>query len=692
MAVSNRKRKAILRGHPSKSPEELAAQLDLSVREVRAVLKEAGRLSRPSLKTPIIIFAAALALTGILISAYALLAGPGPAKLARARGGLNVLVVVIDTLRADRLGCYGYQKARTPVADSLAESGVLFSRAFCNQPITLPSHATIFTGTHPAYHGVHDNGLFRLPEQAVTLAEILKDSGFTTAAIISSFVLHRQFGLDQGFDHYDDRLSNKRGETTLGFKEMPAVDVSDRAVDWLDRHTDERWMLWLHYFDPHAGYVPPQRFLEGVPHPYDGEVAYADFELGRIIDLLERKGLRERTLIVFTSDHGEGLDEHGEPTHAVFLYNSTAHVPLIISLPGVIPGGKSVGELVSLMDIMPTILDALGLKIPDQVRGRSLVPRLFKDTDDRPEVPVIMETMAPWHQYGWSPLKAIVEAGHKFIEAPRPELYDLEADPRELRNIYERNRGRAEAMARLLKRKRAEYEADSLASRAERKMDARTREKLASLGYVFTGAGAKEPSIMAPDPKDMVEILLWTREAATLKKNGKTGEAIALMEKIVRRNPDNRRAMNLMGTWYVQAGALDRAEQIFKRIITIDPDFHEAFFNLGVIYTKTGRFEHAKIIAETLIARNPDHAKAYNLLGFAVSKIGDHAGAIAHYKKSIELFPTYDRAYFNMGLSLEKLGRRQEAYDAYVGALKLVPQNENYRRYAEQAAANLERK
>jgi arylsulfatase A-like enzyme len=425
MGVSNKKKKAILRGYPSKSPGELAAELDLSVREVKAVLKEAGRLSRPSLKTQITIAAAALALTGIFISAYALLAGPGPAKLARARGGLNVLVVVIDTLRADRLGCYGYQKARTPVTDSLAESGVLFSRAYCNQPITLPSHATIFTGTHPAYHGVNDNGLFRLPEQAVTLAEILKDRGFTTAAIISSFVLHRQFGMDQGFDHYDDRLSNKRGETTLGFKEMPAVDVSDRAVAWIDRHSDERWMLWLHYFDPHAAYVPPPRFLEGVPHPYDGEVAYADFELGRVIDLLEQKGLKKRTLIVFTSDHGEGLDEHGEPTHAVFLYNSTVRVPLIISLPGVIPGGKSADALVSLMDLMPTILDALGLKIPEHVQGRSLVPQLFKDTGDGREIPVLMETMAPWHQYGWSPSKAVLEAGYKFIQAPKPELYDL---------------------------------------------------------------------------------------------------------------------------------------------------------------------------------------------------------------------------------------------------------------------------
>jgi len=373
MAVSNKKKKAVLREYPGKSTKELGQAHNLSEREVRSVLREAGKLPPPSLKLPLIIIASVLAALGISAAAYFLITRPGPGKLAALRSKLNVLIVTIDTCRADHIGCYGRQKAQTPVIDSLAASGVRFDSAYALQPITLPSHATIFTGAHPAYHGIADNGLFKLPGQTSTLAEILKERGFTTGAVIASYVLHGKFGLGQGFDFYDDRLLGRSRQDSAGFEEIQAASISDVAVAWIMQNAGRQWFLWLHYYDPHADYLPPPEFKGIVPSPYDGEIAYVDSELKRVMDALDQNDLRDRTLVIVTSDHGESLGEHGELTHGLFGYEATLRVPLMLFAPRIL-APRVVTASARHVDLLPTILDVLELPVLEELPGQSLLP------------------------------------------------------------------------------------------------------------------------------------------------------------------------------------------------------------------------------------------------------------------------------------------------------------------------------
>jgi len=680
MAVSNKKRKAVLRGYPSRSIADLSYEHGLSKREVKNILREEGKLKRRSLKKPLMASAAVLLFVAASAMAYLFLTRPSPNSLAEVRDRLNVLLVTFDTCRADHLGPYGHVKAHTPVTDALAEQGVLFEKAYAHQPITLPSHATILTGTHPAYHGIHDNGLYSLPDEAPTLAEALRKKGFTTGAVISAYVMHRQYGLDQGFDHYDDSLSSRDTSDGAGFVEMKASEVSERGLAWLKEHKDQRWMLWLHYFDPHKHYIPPEKFRKMTDHPYDGEIAYADFELGRIIEYLEESGLREKTLIVLTSDHGEGLGEHGEQTHMIFLYNTTTHVPLIFSLPGVLPAKRRVGRSVTLMDVAPTVLDVLDVKPPEDMQGRSLLPLLFEEPETWQERPVVMETHAPWHQYGWSPLKAVVSDGFKFIQAPRPELYNLEEDPTESRNLYDDKPRHARSLEGKLIKLRKQYSEGSIAERSRMAMDESSQQKLASLGYIFSGGGPAEPVAMAPDPKDMKESLKRINRAHTLYNAGKTDKAIDLMKKVVSKNPRNRRAMNRLSIWYINTGRREKAKGVLKKIVEQDPGFVEAWYNLGSVYLNTGKPKEAIRIADSLIERNPRYAKGYNLKGAALSRLGQQDPAIKNYEKAIELFPTYDEAWFNMGVSYSKKGDIHKTLEAYEKALEILPQKKKYQR------------
>jgi len=677
MSLSNKKRKAILRGWPEKGARELAAELGLSEREVKAVLREEGKLGGPSLTRPALCALAAVLLCAIAWAGYRALTRPGPAKLAAARGGLNVLFVTIDTCRADHLGSYGRDQARTPVLDGLAKSGVLFENAFALQPLTLPSHSTIFTGAHPARHGVEDNGLFILPARAETLAETLSKEGFATGAVISAFVLHRQFGLDQGFSHYDDALSSGRRGTSVGFDEMPAGRVSDRAIEWLGTNRDRRFFLWLHYFDPHADYNPPPGFKAEGMSAYDGEIAYVDHELGRVMAALQNSGLVEKTLVIVTSDHGESLGEHGEPTHGEFLYDSAMHVPMIFSLPGVLPAGVRADEQVCLMDLAPTVLEVLGIEPREGMQGRSLVPLFYrKDIADQP---VVMETMAPWHEYRWSPSFAIRKDGWKYIRAPRPELYDLSKDPGELDNIIEDNRGRAEAMSRELTRLRSAFSEHAL-DRESGGMSEESRERLASLGYLFSGSGAGKPGPEAPDVKDMIGLLRMMKQAQTFHENGRTREALELMEKVLAKSPDSARALNKAGVWYAQAGDQALAEKRLERLVRTAPDFVEGRQNLAQLYADTGRLHQAEIMAGTLMQENPRSAKAHNLMGFILFRQKDYRRAVEKFKQAVELYPAFHEAWANMGAAHYHAGELESARGCFARAYEIMPGNERYGR------------
>jgi arylsulfatase A-like enzyme len=360
-------------------------------------------------------------------------------------GRYNVLLVTVDSLRADHLGCYGDSRASTPSMDRLATEGVLFERAETSVPITLPAHASLLTGTYPACHGVRNDGTYRLGPRAETLAEILKRFEYRTGAVISGYPLVSRFGLSQGFDTYDDHLPPER-ERQIGFRERTAEEVARAGIAWLEAIGSQRFFLWLHFFDPHAPYAPPSPYAERFSRaPYDGEIAFVDTQVGQVLETLRNLGLTDRTLVVLVSDHGEGLGDHGEATHGAFLYESTLRVPMILSLPGPLPRGRRVLTPVRTIDLMPTILRIVDLPEPDDVQGTSLLPL----TSRRPAdllLKSVSETLLPRENYGWSEIAALRIGDSKFILAPQEELYDLKTDPGETQNLAGRRDGDASRM------------------------------------------------------------------------------------------------------------------------------------------------------------------------------------------------------------------------------------------------------
>src|SRR5580704_4746449 len=373
-----------------------------------------------------------------IIILLTLAALPAPAQTP-AKPPLNVVLITIDTLRADHLGCYGYKQIKTPNIDGLAADGVRFDRAFAVVPVTLPSHSSMLTGTYPMLSGMHDFSGNKLSPVQPTLASVLKQAGYQTGAVVGAAVLDSRFGLNQGFDFYYDHFEFSRlDEANLDLMERPGNVVADVALDWLAKNSSKKFFLWMHLYDPHFPYHPPEPYShEYATQPYDGEIAFADEQVGRLLRYLKEKGLYQNTIIVLCGDHGESLGEHGEKTHGFFIYNATMHVPLIIRLPE--NGVRTVADPVSLVDLMPTVLGAVGLEIPPQVQGRSLLGALGigKNNDVAARDRVLYgETYLPRIHFNWSELRGSENTKYHFIDAPRPELYDLKQDPGELKNLF----------------------------------------------------------------------------------------------------------------------------------------------------------------------------------------------------------------------------------------------------------------
>src|SRR6266550_1311899 len=418
----------------------------------------------------------------------------------------NVVVITIDTLRADHLGCYGDQQIRTPNIDSLAAEGVRFERAYTPVPVTLPAHTVLFTGTYPLLSGIHDFSGNKLSPAQPTLASALKEQGYTTGAVIGSAVLDSRFGLNRGFDFYYDHFDfNRLQESNLDEMERPGNVVTDNALDWLAKNDQKKFFLWMHLYDPHFPYRPPAPYSEQYnDRPYDGEIAFADSQVGRLIRFLKDKGLYQNTIIVLTGDHGESLGEHGEKTHGFFIYNATLHVPVIIHLPGA-AAAKTVSELVSLTDLMPTVLQELKVEVPAQVQGRSLLPLLTGKKED--SISVYAETFLPRLHFNWSELRSVETEKYQFIEAPKPELYDLAADPGETRNLYADKKAVGGELQARLKALVRQYSADQeLAEKTG--LDPALMERLKSLGYAGFSGGSDTTATdnSRPDPKDRIEI------------------------------------------------------------------------------------------------------------------------------------------------------------------------------------------
>ena len=537
-------------------------------------------------------------------------------ELARGvgRGDLNLLFVTLDTTRADRLGCYGHPDAGTPQVDRLAGEGVVFEQAVTSVPLTLPAHSTIFTGTLPPVHGVRDNGGYVLDAGLTTLAEILVDTGWSTGAFVGAYVLDGKWGLDQGFDtYYDDFELSKYQTLSLGKVARVASEVVDRALPWLEAHQHERFFAWLHFYDPHSPYTPPPPFdARFAGRPYQGEIAYTDYQLGRVFEWLRDRQLDQRTVVVIMGDHGESLNEHGEGTHGLFVYDATVRIPLVITAPFARTRGRRVSSVVRSEDVLPTVLDLLGLNPPAEVQGRSVASLMTGDAADL-ELDAYSESYYARNHFGWSELKALRSGRFKYIEAPRPELYDLERDPRETTNVYEQRRPLAERMAAELVRLGAEGE--QTASTGPGAVDPETRERLAALGYIGTFVHAElKPGERLPDPKDKIDVfnlIVAAQEGSGDEPQGR----ITRLQKALALDPNVIDAWVMLGNDYARQREYDTAIEHYKRALALKPDYDLATINLANVYRQVGDYDAAIVGYEQYLRKDPRNAYVHYQLG-----------------------------------------------------------------------------
>lgn len=511
----------------------------------------------------------------------------------------NVLLVTIDTLRADRLGAYGYGPARTDNLDALARDGVLFERATAQVPVTLPSHASLLTGLFPPIHGVRDNTHFRLDEKAVTLAEILKAQGYQTAAFVGAFVLDESFGLAQGFDVYDDVVGGRDGATPGTIAERPAAEIVRAFGSWLDGTSRETpFFAWLHFFDPHLPYAPP------APHSptYDGEIAYSDEQFGLVLDKLEAAGLADETQVLVTSDHGESLGEHGEKSHGFFVYDATLRVPWILKGPR-LPQGLRVTSSVRTVDVLPTVLELVGVPVPPEIQGESVL-ELFEASADRVDY---AECYVPQLNFHWAPLVAIRADGFKYIDAPRPELYDLNRDPAELHNLFAEEPSRAERMRRELADLVARWPV-SLSSRQQ--PDLETVERLRALGYVGASRASIEPGAALADPKDRLHLWMRIEEVLLQKAAGELDRAAAGAQAVLAEDSMNLLALELLAAIRLDEGKLGEALAIYERILSLDDTRPLSYVQYGNLLWRAGDLEKAESSFRAALEHDPGYMSA----------------------------------------------------------------------------------
>ncbi|MCK4873864.1 MAG: sulfatase-like hydrolase/transferase [Phycisphaerales bacterium] len=529
--------------------------------------------------------------------------------IAAAHGSLadwNVLIVSIDTLRADHVACYGNRSIDTPTLDGLAREGILCAQTITPVPSTLPAHSSLMTGLDPYHHGARVNGSFKLDDRNVTLAEILSEHGYRTGAIISAYVLDSTYGVGQGFEHYDDDLTHGVRYAPHMFRERPAELTNEAISGWLREHADERFFCWVHYFDPHALYLPPEPYrTEYARNPYDGEIAYVDNQLGKLLDLLSELGVRDKTLVIVTADHGEGLGEHNEMTHSLLVYDSTLHVPMIISAPGALPQGKVIGRQTNLIDVVPTVLDLLGIDAPAPVDGVSLLDQMAEPRA------CYIETLASKILHGWAPLMGVRREDHKFILAPRPEVYDLGDDPRELSNLYA---SRPEIAADLHELLRGFVGDDPLLAadvRQNMEMDEEAIRRLATLGYVMTvpEGGTETESLM--DPKDGV--IHWERvqEGTNRQGAGDIKGAIEILEACLEEVPGDVWARQNLASAYQVYGRYDDALVVLAEAERLAPSDPALPLATATLYTALGNTDEAEAKIQRALTLQPDNSGAH---------------------------------------------------------------------------------
>jgi len=656
--------------------------------------------------------AAAAALVALASAAAYLAFRSSSRRLPAAR---NIVLITLDTLRSDRLSCYGSRLVDTPNIDGFAAEGVRFTNAASPVPLTLPAHASIMTGLYPPGHGVRENVGYVLDERIPTLAELLAKGGWATGGFVSAFVLDHQWGIGRGFDRYFDDFDLQGVETAgaanMGSVQRDGADTVAAAVRWLDERPAGRpFFLWLHLYDPHEPYTPREPFGSRFPgRPYDGEVAYTDSLVGDFRGALERRGLLEDALVVITSDHGEGLGDHGEEFHGFFVYDTTVHAALIVRLPERAAGGRVVAGAVSHVDLLPTILDLAGLAVPERVHGRSLTPLLAGRGADWSR-PVYSESLYALLHYGWAPLRAIRTDRFKLIDAPRAELYDLAEDPSELTNLHGLEPNRVQALATALADLRRGIDSGGLPGAPKPDLDEQTLAKLRSLGYV-AGHGdagiAEEEDRPRDDPKDRLVLHQKIMEAQSRIGHRENDVARRLLEEVVAEDEAVLDAHSMLGQIAEEQGLAEEAIRRYRRALELSPEHERSLFGLATSYAALGRFEDALAgfrrildlkgadarsslaIADVYVAmRRFDDAAAVleqasaqgesspyflNKLGEVLAEQGRADEAISAFRRAIPPADDFPLPHFNLGALHERRGDVRAAVEHYERAITLEP-------------------
>jgi len=589
------------------------------------------------------------------------------------RRPLNVLLITIDTLRADHLGCYGFNLAHTPRIDRLAREGVRATDAVAAAPITLPSHASILTGLLPPAHGVRDNGTYALGDDAVTLAERLKAAGYSTHAAVSALVLNRRYNLAQGFDSYDDDLWAEDAPRLFMIRDRRAAKTAERVAGWLDTWSEAKtrrpFFVWTHFYDPHQPYEPLPEDRVRCPTPYDGEIAGADKGVGRIVDELERLGVLDDTLVILTADHGESLGEHGEKTHAVFVYDATLHVPFLLRSPRLFSAGTVYTGPVRSVDIVPTVLSALGLPGGEETQGADLL-RALQGKAEPLQLPQYSESLLAEVGFGMAPLYAVRSAGIKWIRAPRPEVYDLKKDPHELHNLYPQEARRGARLDRELSALLADSQKRALGAQKS-PMDRETLENLQALGYLAP-AGMRQ-TMKGIDPKDGIVLYNKLEEARHFAQGKQWPEAERKLREIMEVTPANLSALNILALCRFQQDDLPGAYGLYLRSLALDPKQSRVYAMLGAISMIREDFAAAERNYRQALAITPAFVEAMSSLGFIAAVHGKDGEAQRWYEKAIAADPGFPRVYRRLGDLYYERGDWDKAFVNYRKTIRIIP-------------------
>ncbi len=626
----------------------------------------------------------------------------------------NIVLITLDTTRADHLPCYGYSGVKTPHLDSLARQGIVFEQCTANSPLTLPSHASILTGMYPTYHGVRINGNTALNEKQMTIAEVLSAQGYQCGAFIGAFVLDGRWGLKQGFHHYDDKFDLKKYKhIDLGAVQRPGNEVVDAALGWLDEQKNTPFFAWIHLYDPHTPYEPPEPYLSeyrpgGLTGLYDGEIAFMDEQIGRCTSWLEKNGLSENTMIILIGDHGEGLGSHGEGTHGYFIYEYAVQVPLLIIAPFPELQGQRVSSQVRIVDIFPTILEIAAVTPPAETQGRSLLPLMFQPEKELNGF-AYAESMSPNLQFGWGSIHSLRTTKYKYIDTPKAELYDLTRDPDEQTNLLRQYPDIAREMKDMLDQLMEETSRNAPTPQAAN-LDKETIEKLSALGYIGAPVATKKASGEAgplADPKDKFPVFQAVTAAGEMVMEQKYAEAAVRLESALEEEPMIPQALLVLSTCYVELGRTEEAKAKLDLLLREDPENIPALISMANILLEERKDEDVITLCKQALSLDERNTQAHSLIGEIYLGQLKYSEALHHLEKAVEIqpkvtrtrltlgacllgFKQYDRAekeikqvvqeapkfplaHFNLGLLYEETGRLEEAREAYTQEVTNYP-------------------